>query len=98
MSRDIADSMCRDIADTTLVAGVGFVVVAASARASAGGLVGPGGIDGEAADEAVLAEDGDVVAAADDEELLAGEPHSDRDGGLVPGEPTFAADSAEFSS
>src|ERR1041385_4490002 len=98
MSRDIADSMCRDIADRTLVAGVGFVGVAASAWASAGGLVGPGGIDGEPADEAVLAEDGDVVCAADDEELLAGETHSDRDKGLVPGEPTFAVDSAEFSS
>ena len=48
-----------------------------SARAwssgSAGSVILAIGVDGQAANEALLAEDGDVVVAADDEELAAGE-------------------------
>src|SRR5687767_13855817 len=77
--------MCRDIADTSvgtsLTLGARLVVAVA--------------VDGQAADEAGRAEDGDVVAAGDDEELVAGEAGADADAVLAPVDEVVGLDGVE---
>ena len=60
-------------------------------------MVAAGWVDGEAADEAGGAEDGDVVASGDDEELLAVEMAADAELVVAPVD-VAGADGVETAS